>query len=126
MHRRDFIRKGAVAGVTGSAVINGLYMNNLFLNPAIPAEYIDIPSPYLNKLIVKPVITAMYHTDVWEGPCRFNVTSMEEEKMMAHKAYENFSNAIRTGPFDRSAVTFQEPSLILFVEDKSGYKDVEY
>lgn len=128
MHRRDFIRKGAVAGVTGSAVINGLYMNNLFLNPAIPTEYIDIPSPYLNKLIVKPVITAMYHTDVWEGPCRFNVTSMEEEKKMALKAYENFSNAIRTGPFDRSAVTFQEPSQILFVEDfritEAEYKKV--
>ena len=115
MHRRDFIRTGTVAGVTGSAVISGLYQNTLFGNSAgLP---IDVPSPYLNKLIVKPVITGMYHTDIWEGPCRFNVASMEEEKKAALKAFENFNNAIRNGTFDRSDVTFLEPSQILFVED---------
>jgi len=115
MHRRDFIKASAVAGVTGSAVISGLYQNSLFNNPAgLP---IDIPSPYLNKLVVKPIITGMYHTDIWEGPCRFNVASMAEEKKAALNAYEKFSNNIRNGPYDRSDVTFLEASQILFVED---------
>lgn len=115
MHRRDFIRTSAVAGVTGSAVISGLYRNTLYNTPgALP---VDIPSPYLNKLIIKPVITGMYHTDIWEGPCRFNVASMEDEKKAALKAFESFSKTISDGPFDKSDVTFLEPSLILFVED---------
>ncbi len=67
MHRREFIRQGAIATVSGPAIINGLYMNKLFeSSTGIPVQ-IDIPSPYLDKLIVKPVMTAMYHTAVWEG-----------------------------------------------------------
>lgn len=115
MQRRDFIRKSAAAGVTGSAVISGLYQNTLFGGPE--EMQIDIPSPYLSKLIVKPVITNMYHTDIWEGPCRFNVTSMEEEKKAALMAFDNFKNTITTSEYDRSSVTFLDPSLILFVED---------
>ncbi len=59
----------------------------------------------------------MYHTDLWEGPCRFNVASMEEEKKLALKSFENFSRDIKKGPYNRSCVTFLEPSQILFVED---------
>jgi hypothetical protein len=115
MYRRDFIKTTAVAGVTGSAVINGLYQNTLFGNSqGFP---VDIPSPYLSRLVVKPVITGMYHTDIWEGPCRFNVASMEEEKKAALKAFENFSKTVKNGASDRPDVTFLDPSQILFVED---------
>jgi L-fucose isomerase-like protein len=117
MHRRDFIKKSAVAGVTGSAIINGLYMNNLFESSTGVPMRIDIPSPYLNKLIVKPIITGMYHTDIWEGPCRFSVAPMEEEKKAAIKSYENFRNTIKNSAFDKSTVDFLEPAHILFVED---------
>jgi hypothetical protein len=115
MYRRDFIRTTAVAGVTGSAVINGLYRNTLFGDATgLPP---DIPSPYLSKLVVKPVITGMYHTDIWEEPCRFNVASMDEEKKAALKAFGNFGDTIRNGDFNRSDIAFLEPSQILFVED---------
>jgi hypothetical protein len=115
MHRRDFIRKSAAAGLTGSAVIGGLYHNTLFRSPEGLLK--DIPSPYLQKLVVKPVITGMYHTDIWEGPCRFNVASMEEEKKAALLAFDSFRHKIAEGPYIRSDVSFQEPSQILFVED---------
>lgn len=60
---------------------------------------IDIPSPNLNKLTVKPIMTHMYHTDEWEGPCRFNVVPMEEEKQRAHKAFKEFrENIINNTP----------------------------
>jgi hypothetical protein len=117
MHRRDFIRKSAVAGVTGSAIINGLYMNNLFGNSQGAILNIDIPSPYLNKLRVKPVLTTMYHTGVWEGPCRFNVTTMEEEKKHALSQFENFRRDMNSGSIDSSIVDLMEPGQVLFVED---------
>ena len=126
MQRREFLRKSAVAGVTGSAVISGLYGNSLFnSNGGLP---VDIPSPYLSKLIVKPIITGMYHTDIWEGPCRFNVASMEQEKAAALRSFDSFADNIRKGAFNRSDVTFLEPSQILFVEDfkikESEYKKI--
>lgn len=126
MHRRDFIKKSAVAGVTGSAVIGGLYGNTLFNSSG--GSTAGIPSPYLIKLIVKPIITGMYHTDIWEGPCRFNVASMEEEKMAVMKAFERFSENIRNNGYDRADVIFLEPSQILFTEDfritESEYKKI--
>jgi hypothetical protein len=126
MHRREFIKTSAVAGVTGSAVIGGLYSNTLFNGSA--GMPVDIPSPYLSKLIVKPIITGMYHTDIWEGPCRFNVASMEEEKDAALKAFENFRDKIKNEEYNKSDVTFLEPSQILFVEDfkikESDYKRI--
>jgi len=117
MERRDFIKKSAAAGITGSAVIRGLYMNNLFDGSGEITPDIDIPGPYLNKLVVKPVMTNMYHTDVWEGPCRFNVASMEEEKQRALRSFEDFSKQVKENKYDRSTVDFMEPALILFTED---------
>lgn len=117
MERRDFIKKSTAAGITGPAIIKGLYANNLFESSTGVAMNIDIPSPYLNKLVVKPIIASMYHTDEWEGPCRFNVKSMAEEKTDALRSFENFSNAVKNGKYDKSVVEFQEPAQILFVED---------
>jgi L-fucose isomerase-like protein len=115
MHRRDFIRTSTAAGITGSAVISGLYRNTLFNgNEGLSSV---IPSPYLDKLVVKPVITGMYHTDVWEGPCRFNVASMEEEKKAALRSFDSFRDKIHNGASAYTDVTFMEPSQILFVED---------
>jgi len=117
MHRRDFIRKGTVASITGSAIINKLYMNQLFANSTGFSPGIDIPSPYLNKLVVKPIMTSMYHTDIWEGPCRFRVASMEEEKTNALNSFENFRNALKNNKFNSSTIDLLEPAQILFTED---------
>ena len=53
MERRKFIQNSIGATVTGSAVINGLYMNQLFGNPLTDLSMIDIPSPNLNRLVPK-------------------------------------------------------------------------
>ena len=118
MKRRDFIRKSATAGITGSAIINNLYMNKLFAGPeGFSLSLKDIPSPYLNRLTVKPIMAGMYHTDIWEGPCRFRVASMEQEKNSALRSFENFSTALKNNKFDQSGVEVLEPTQILFVED---------
>ena len=119
MERRNFIKGTVGAAITGSAVINGLYMNQLLANPNVDFPKIDIPSPHLDRLVVKPIMTQMYHTDEWEGPCRFNVVPMEEEKKRALNSFENFSNKIKNNGFDidYANVEMLDPALIMFVED---------
>jgi hypothetical protein len=117
MDRRDFIKKSAVAGVTGSAIINGLYSNDLFESSTGVATNIDIPSPYLNKLIVKPVLTSMYHTDIWEGPCRWKGETTEQELKNAAASLESFRKKVKDDSVDRSIVDMMEPGQILFMED---------
>jgi hypothetical protein len=64
-------------------------------------------------------MTNMYHTAEWEGPCRFNVISSEEEKKQAMNAFQHFSSRIRNNDFglDQRNVDLLDPSLLLFVED---------
>lgn len=61
----------------------------------------------------------MYHTDEWEGPCRFNVVPMEKEKQRAHTAFEEFRENIVNNAhgIDTSSVEMLDPELLLFVED---------
>jgi len=129
MQRREFIRQGTIASVTGSAIINGLYMNSLFeSSTGIPVN-IDIPSPYLSKLVVKPVITAMYHTAVWEGPCRWKGETKEQELKAAANQLNSFRNFVNSDKIDRSLVSMLEPGQVFFVEDfkitEEEYKKIE-
>lgn len=52
MYRRDFIKKTTLASVTGPSIINGLYMNRLFEGSTGVTVNIDVPGPYLNRLVV--------------------------------------------------------------------------
>jgi hypothetical protein len=125
MHRREFIKQSTIAGITGSAIINDLYMNNLFeSSTGIPVN-IDIPSPYLDKLVVKPVMTAMYHTAVWEGPCRWKGETKEQELKAAADQFEGFKKSISNGNIDKSIVSMLEPGQLFFVEDFK-IKEEEY
>jgi hypothetical protein len=119
MQRRKFIKNSIGATVTGSAVISGLYMNQLWGNPLTDLSMIDIPSPNLTRLVVKPIMTNMYHTDEWEGPCRFNVVPMEEEKQRALTAFKDFSDNVINNAhgIDGSSIEMLDPELVLFVED---------
>jgi hypothetical protein len=105
--------------VTGTAIINSLYMPNASARSLYDLPPIDIPSPHLNKLKVKPIMTNMYHTDEWEGPCRFNVVSTEEEKKRAVDSFKTFSKELKSNSvgLDPTVVDIMEPSLVLFVED---------
>jgi hypothetical protein len=90
MNRRKFISQSIGVSIAGPAIISelsGIYENRIFSYNMLPPL---IKSPQETKLIVKPVMTNMYHTDMWEGPCRFNVVSSEQEKKNALASYENF------------------------------------
>jgi len=119
MDRRKFIKNGIGVTVTGPAILNSLYIPGTYGKTLYDLPPIAIPSPLLNKLKVKPIQTNMYHTDEWEGPCRFNVVPTEEEKRRALNHFGNFSSGIKNNDInvDLNIVDMMDPELILFVED---------
>ena len=119
MDRRIFLKNSIGIAVTGPTVFNSLYRPEEFGKTLYDLPPIDIPSPHLNKLKVKPIMTNMYHTAVWEGPCRVNVVSPEEEKQRALNAYDSFKKFLtdEDSKLDERVVDLMDPELILFVED---------
>lgn len=105
--------------VTGTTMVNGFYVPDHSVSRFNSLPLIDIPSPHLTRLVLKPVMTNMYHTAEWEGPCRFNVVSSAEEKKRAFNSFANFSERLSKNEFnlDPHNVELMDPSLLLFVED---------
>ncbi len=120
MDRRKFLQRSIVATIAGTALADSLPATE-FPGSGYKKESIipDIVSPREIKLVVKPVMTNMYHTEKWEGPCRFNVESTEKEKERAVSSFEAFKRRINDKSFgiDREDVELLEPSLLMFVED---------
>lgn len=119
MDRRNFIKNSIGVAVTGSSLVNGIYVPAAEASRFNNFPVIDIPSPHLNRLVLKPVMTNMYHTAKWEGPCRFNVVSSDEEKKRAMNTFNSFSERIKRNEFQLNMrnVELLDPRLLLFVED---------
>jgi len=71
------------------------------------------------RINLKPVMTNMIHTDVWEGPCRFNVQTTREEKAAAQKRFNEWVADIKANGLglDGEDVTILEPVHITFSEE---------
>jgi len=82
-----------------------------------PAPFPAAPSP-LAKLRVKPIMTDLIHSDVWEGPCRFNVVAVAKERENVQRSYAAWRQALRSGeyPFG-TGVDLLEPTLVTFNEN---------
>ncbi len=119
MDRRHFIKNSMGIAVAGTTIVNGLYVPNAIASRFSDLPVIDIPSPHLNRLVLKPIMTNMYHTAEWEGPCRFNVVSSGEEKKRALDSFVSFSERLSKNEFnlDTQNVELLDPDLLLFVED---------
>jgi hypothetical protein len=119
MNRRKFISQSLGASIAGPVIFNELTsISDAGFQSDDPFSII-IKSPQTSKLVVKPVMTNMYHTDVWEGPCRFNVVPPEKEKQVAIDSFESFRKRISEKEYGIEAgkVEMMDPSLLLFVED---------
>jgi hypothetical protein len=69
------------------------------------------------KLRVKPVMTNMVHTDVWEGPCRFNVVPVAKEAENVKNSYARWTQRLSGSAFTgMSAVEWLAPHLVQFDE----------
>lgn len=122
MNRRHFLQTGLGALVTGSAVLQGCKTisdtTSTMSSPGVPAGW----SQNLvrkTRINVKPVMTNMVHSDVWEGPCRFNVMTPAEEMAAAKRRFSDWAAGIKADglSLDSEDVRILEPAHITFSED---------
>jgi hypothetical protein len=125
MERRNFICSslGALAAIplAGVPFKSPLDLKNLF-REEFPLCGID---PQSVKLNLKPIMTNMIHSGVWEGPCRNNVVTVEEETQRVNNSFNSWCESIRQqgSTFDVKYVNLLEPSQVIFNEDFKLYPD---
>jgi hypothetical protein len=85
---------------------------------ALLAEDDPVPSPRGVVLNVKPVMTNIIHTGLWEGPCRWTGVAPAEEKARADRNFARWSEGLRKGRLAREkGVRLLDPVQITFSED---------
>jgi cellobiose-specific phosphotransferase system component IIB len=118
MKRRDLL-SGSLAAVAGSHVLgrSAEAQQAPVCDPCAPVPFPSAGSPQA-KLRVKPIMTNMIHSGVWEGPCRFNVVTVAQETESVRRYYADWSKSVKSGeyPFGAGAELL-EPTLITFNED---------
>ena len=122
MNRRSFLQTGIGALVTGSAALQGCRTTSQATS-RMPLS--GISSAWSQSLVrqtrinLKPVMTDMVHTGVWEGPCRFNVMTPHEETDAAQKRFSKWAADIKAGSLglDPEDARILEPVHITFSED---------
>ncbi len=119
MKRRDLL-SGGVQAIAGTPLVAHAALraqSTPVCDPCAPAPFPATPSP-LAKLRIKPIMTNMIHSGVWEGPCRFNVVTPAQEREQVQKAYAGWVKALREGQFPFGAgAQLLDPSLVTFNED---------
>ena len=118
-------RRELLTGSLKVAAASPLFARSLSLDaqqavecsPCAAAPFPSVSSPAA-KLRVKPIMTNMIHSGVWEGPCRFNVVTVAKEKENVQRSYEDWTKALRNGeyPFGKGTEVL-EPTLVTFNED---------
>jgi hypothetical protein len=122
MNRRNFLQTGIGALVAGNATLpvdrTASDMPSRALLSAAPAAWRQI-LPSETRLNLKPVMTNLIHTGVWEGPCRFSVQSPSDEAASAQKRFNRWAADIKAnGPgLDPQEVRILEPVHITFSEE---------
>ena len=122
MDRRCFL-KGMGSAFAGAAAVSNVSLPGVSAMNSIPSIMADdngIPSPLMTKLNLKPVMTNIIHTGVWEGPCRFTGrTSVAEEKRQVDERARNWIRQMKSNKLnlDKGAVRIMEPTEIRFTED---------
>ena len=111
MNRREML--GSLATLATPALAGADLQN---CEPCVAVHQPTPRSPH-RKLRVKPVMTNMVHSDVWEGPCRFNVVTPAKESADVKSYYAQWVERVKGSGFQFGpAVEMQEPHLIVFDE----------
>lgn len=112
MNRRDFL--GASVGTFAAA--SAASAANRESDTVVSGD--GIPSPLDVKLNLRPVMTNILHTGVWEGPCRFHVVSVDDERRNAQERFAKWRGEIKEGRLGCGEdVNLLEPVHITFSED---------
>ena len=122
MNRRNFLRASIGTLVTGSAALQGCRTaSNVSIRNSSPGVSAGWSENLVRqtRINLKPVMTNMVHTGVWEGPCRFNVMTPSEEMASVKKQFSDWAAGIKAGSLglDPEDVNILEPELVIFAED---------
>jgi len=117
MHRRDFLQTSivglAAAGAAGHALADQRWHSAL-LQPELQD---GVPRTQEVKLRIKPVMTNIIHSDIWEGPCRWKGIAPAEEKSRAEATFLRWPQDMQTGGLGSAGVHILEPVHVTFSED---------
>jgi len=118
MDRRSFLQNSIGTLVAGNIALQGCRMAPDAPPAAISAAWNQI-LPRQTRVNLKPVMTNLIHTDVWEGPCRFSIQPPSEEMAVAQKRFNEWATDIRINGLglDPEDVKILEPVHITFSEN---------
>ncbi len=122
MNRRSFLQTSIGTLVASNAALQGCRTtSDAPSHPALSAASTAWSQTLASqtRINLKPVMTNIIHTGVWEGPCRFNVQSPSEEMAAAQKSFKEWAADIKTNGLglDAEDLTILEPVHITFSED---------
>ena len=118
MNRRSFLQTSIGTLVAGNAALQGCRTALHAPSAAVSTAWSQI-LPRQTRINLKPVMTNLIHTDVWEGPCRFSVQTPSEEMVAAQKRFNEWAADIKTNRLglDAEDVSILEPVHITFSEE---------
>lgn len=116
MNRRDFMGTSVGACLAASSVAGRIAA-------AAESDLSDLVSPLNTRLAVRPVMTSMVHTGVWEGPCRWNAVSVSDEKQRAAASFAGWSKQVSQQLGGQAGIEVLPPVQVTFSEDFKLTKD---
>jgi hypothetical protein len=118
MDRRSFLQNSIGSLIAGNVALQGCRTTSLAPSIGVSAVSNQV-LPQQIRINLKPVMTNMVHTDVWEGPCRFNVQSPQEEMAAAQRRFKEWAVNIKNNKLglDTRQVNILEPVHITFSEE---------
>jgi L-fucose isomerase-like protein len=118
MKRRTFLASGLGTIVAGAAADGLPIAADSTGQPARTGKAADIPfHPRNIKLCVKPVMTEIIHSAVWQGPCRPTAVTPQVERANAERHFADWSKQLQTkGLGQAEDVRLLEPVLVTFSE----------
>lgn len=116
MNRRDFMGTSMGTCLAASGIAGRMAA-------AAASGQSALVSPLDTKLAVRPVMTSMVHTGVWEGPCRWNAVSVSDEKQHAAASFARWSTQISQQLGGQPGVEVLPPVQVTFSEDFKLTKD---
>jgi hypothetical protein len=118
MNRRSFLHTSIGTLVAGNAALQGRRVAPDAPSAALTVAWNDI-LPRQTRVNLKPVMTNLIHTGVWEGPCRFSIQTPSEEVAAAKKQFNKWAADIKTNNLglDPEDVRILEPVHVTFSEE---------
>ena len=115
MKRRDFFGAGAGAAIMATSVSPWSVLAALGADADASGD--GLRSPREVRLRIKPVMTNIVHTGVWEGPCRWKSISVEDEAKNAEASFASWSKQLKEQGLGRKGdAEVLEPAHITFSE----------